>query len=59
MRSIRIDGRRIGDLPLGQGNEAKDGLSEFLKTQKLTKSENIKAKYPKHKIAYLESRTKA
>ncbi len=57
-KSIRIDGRRIDDLPFGQGNEAKEGLVEFIKTDKLTKSENVKAKYPKHKIAYLESRIK-
>lgn len=53
--SIRINGRRIENLPLGQGNQVKEGLREFLKTDKETKENNIIAKFPKHKRPYLEA----
>lgn len=55
MESIRIDGRQIGNLPLGQGNEAKEGLASFIKTDKETKRNNIAAKFPKHKIEFLKA----
>lgn len=58
MDSIRINGQRIGNLPLGQGNEAKEGLAEFLKTEKQTKINNIAAKFPKHKIEFLKSQAR-
>lgn len=53
--SIRIDGLKIGNLPLGQGNDAKTGLVGFLKTDKETRVNNILAKYPKHKLEFLQS----
>ena len=53
--SIRINGMEIGNLPLGQGNEARDGLAEFLKTEKDTMRNNIAAKFPKHKLDYIKS----
>ena len=54
-KSIRIDGMKIDNLPLGQGNEAKAGLADFLKTDKETKENNVVARYPKHKRPFLES----
>lgn len=54
--SIRINKRKISDLPLGQGNQAKEGFYEFLKTHKQTLISNIEAKFPSHKEEYLNSR---
>lgn len=54
--SLRLNNKEIGELPLGQNNEAKMGISEFLKTYKETKANNIKGKYPKHKREFLLSR---
>lgn len=53
--SIRIDGRKIEDLPLGLGNEAKDGLAGFLKTDKETKENNIRSRYPKQEADYVKA----
>ena len=44
--SIRINGSKIDNLPLGQGEKAREGLQDFLKTDKQTKENNVKAKYP-------------
>ena len=55
LESIRFDGLKLENLPLGQGNEAKVGLKEFLQTDKETKKNNIIAKFPKHKIKYLKT----
>lgn len=57
-QSIRIDGRRISNLPLGQGNEAREGLAEFLKTYKQTKRNNVIAKFPKHRMDVLKAQVK-
>lgn len=56
--SIRINGQRIENLPLGQGNQAKEGLAEFLRTEKETKRNNIEAKFPKHKLEFLKAQAK-
>ena len=56
--SIRINGMEIGDLPLGQGNEAKEGLAEFLKTDRENQERNIIAKYPSGKLPYLRNSIK-
>jgi len=56
--SIRINNMKIDSLPLGQGNLAREGLAEFLKTDKETKKNNILAKFPKHKVTFLESQLK-
>lgn len=45
--SLRINGRKLENLPLGQGEKAMQGLPAFLKTDKETKENNVKAKYPK------------
>jgi hypothetical protein len=45
--SLRINGSKLDNLPLGQGEKAKEGLVDFLKTDKETKENNIRAKYPK------------
>jgi len=56
--SLRVDGMQIGNLPLGQGNEAKEGLADFLETHHETLRNNVAAKFPKHKVEYLKSRIK-
>lgn len=58
IESIRIDSNYISNLPLGQGNEAKSGLAEFIKTDKETQRNNIAAKFPKHKIEFLKAQLK-
>lgn len=58
LESLRIDGMKIGNLPLGQGNEAREGLADFLKTEKETLRNNITAKFPKHKRDFLEAQIK-
>ena len=44
--SIRINGKKIDNLPLGQGELAKSGLADFIETDRETKENNIRAKYP-------------
>jgi len=56
VESIRIKGRMIDDLPLGQGNEAKAGLPAAIEQERLNKIETINANYPTHRIDYLISR---
>ncbi|MDB4490055.1 hypothetical protein N9045_00925 [bacterium] len=56
--SLRINGSKIGNLPLGQGEKARQGLAEFIKTEKQTKVNNIKAKYPNVSEAYIEAALK-
>jgi hypothetical protein len=51
--SLRINGSKLDNLPLGQGEKAKEGLVDFLKTDKETKANNIKAKYPKASEEYI------
>lgn len=51
--SIRIDGREIKDLPLGQGNEAKEGVVGFLKTDKENRMDAVRAKYPPQEPSFL------
>ena len=36
LESLRIDGMKIGNIPLGQGNEAREGLADFIKTERET-----------------------
>lgn len=52
--SLRINGSKLDNLPLGQGEKAKLGLVDFLKTDKETKENNIRAKYPKASVEYIE-----
>ena len=58
LESLRIDGMKIGNIPLGQGNEAREGLADFIKTEKETLRNNIIAKFPKHKKDFLEAQVK-
>lgn len=51
--SLRINGSKLDNLPLGQGEKAKEGLVDFLKTDKETKENNIRAKYPKVSEEYI------
>lgn len=44
--SLRINGTKLDNLPLGQGEIAKAGLADFIATDRETKENNIRAKYP-------------
>jgi phage shock protein A len=56
--SLRINGSKLDNLPLGQGEQARLGLADFLKTDKETKENNIKAKYPKVSEEYINGTIK-
>tara|TARA_A100001201_G_C4043889_1_gene187584 strand:+ start:190 stop:732 length:543 start_codon:yes stop_codon:yes gene_type:complete len=56
--SLRINGSKIENLPLGQGEKAKEGLADFLKTDKENKRNNIIAKYPKVSVEYIKGTLK-
>jgi len=56
VESIRIKGKRIGDLPLGQGNEAKVGLKDAIAQERINNIEAINSKYPTLRIDYIDSR---
>jgi predicted RNase H-like nuclease (RuvC/YqgF family) len=56
--SIRIKGRKIQELPLGQGNEAKAQLPMAIEDERLAAIETVNAEYPTHRIDYLLSRIK-
>jgi hypothetical protein len=56
VESIRLRGQAIQDLPLGQGNEAKEQLPMAIEQERLNAIETVNAKYPKHRIDYLVSR---
>ena len=58
VESIRIKGREIQDLPLGQGNEAKAQLPMAIEDERLGAIETVNAEYPTHRIDYLLSRIK-
>ena len=44
--SLRINGSKIDNLPLGQGEKAKEGLVDFIKTDKENIERVIRSKYP-------------
>lgn len=56
VESIRINGMRIGDLPIGMGNQAKEWLPIAMDVERQNKIENILASYPRVTMAYLEAR---
>ena len=56
IESIRIAGKHIDDLPIGQGNEAKAGLADAKETARMNSINTINAQYPKHRVDYLASR---
>lgn len=56
VESIRIKGKRIEDLPLGQGNQAKEQLPAAIEQERINKIEGINAKYPTLRIDYIDSR---
>jgi len=58
VESIRIKGQRIEELPLGQGNEAKEQLPLAIEDERLAAIETVNAEYPNHRVDYLVSRIK-
>ena len=54
--SIRLRGQAIEDLPLGQGNQAKEQLPAVIEQERLSAIETVNANYPTHRIDYLVSR---
>ena len=56
VKSIRLKGKKIDNLPLGQGNQAKEQLPMAIENERLSKIEGINKKYPTQRIDYLSSR---
>lgn len=56
VESIRIKGKRIEDLPLGTGNEAKEQLKDAIEAERLHNIRTINAKFPTLRIDYIDSR---
>lgn len=56
--SLRINGAKIDNLPLGQGEKAKEGLVDFLKTERENKERIIRSKYPTQRVDYLKAAIK-
>jgi len=56
--SLRINGSKLDNLPLGQGEKAKLGLPDFLKTDKENKENNIRSRYPKVSEEYINGTIK-
>jgi hypothetical protein len=54
--SIRIRGKRVEELPLGTGNEAKAQMPLAIEQERLNAIETVNAEYPSHRIDYLRSR---
>jgi len=54
--SIRLRGKRIGELPLGTGNEAIAQLPDAIKQERLNNIATINAKFPTLRIDYIDSR---
>lgn len=56
VNSIRLRGKRIGELPLGTGNEAVAQLPDAIKQERLNNIATINAKFPTLRIDYIDSR---
>ncbi len=56
VKSIRIKGQKIDDLPLGQGNEALSQLELARETERLNNIAAINASYPSQRVDWLVSR---
>ncbi|KPK66528.1 MAG: hypothetical protein AMS21_01850 [Gemmatimonas sp. SG8_38_2] len=54
--SIRLKGRRIEDMPLGTGNQAKEQLADAIETERLNAIAEVNAKYPHQRVDYLSAR---
>ena len=54
--SIRLNGTRIQNLPIGEASRAVSQIPLVHAAERLTKIENIKATYPKVRVDYLQSR---
>lgn len=56
--SLRLNGRKIENLPIAEGARAKDQIPEVYKADRESRIEAIKARYPKGSVLYYESRIK-
>ncbi len=56
LESIRLNGTRIHNLPIGEASRAVSQIPLVHTAERLTKIENIRAKYPKARVDYLQSR---
>lgn len=56
VKSIRLKGQKIEELPLGQGNEALSQLELARETERLNKIATINAEYPSQRVDWLVSR---
>jgi hypothetical protein len=56
VKSIRLKGQRIEELPLGQGNEALSQLELARETERLNAIAEVNATYPHQRVDWLVSR---
>ena len=54
--SVRIGGMTPDDLPIGEGHQAALQLPGARELERQGKIANVRARYPMHDVAYLESR---
>jgi len=56
VKSVRINTKRIEELPLGQGNQAKEQIADAIETERLNAVAEVRARYPSHRVDYLVGR---
>ena len=56
--SIRLQGKKIEELPLGRGEIAKEQLPLAMDIERQNKINNVLKRYPKVSVAYLEGRVR-
>lgn len=56
VKSIRLKGQRIEDMPIGTGNEALSQLDLARETERLNQIATINAEYPSQRVDWLASR---
>lgn len=56
IKSIRVGGMRLQQLPIAEAAHAKAQLPEAIETDRKNKIEDILAKYPSQRVSYLKSR---
>jgi hypothetical protein len=56
VKSIRLKGQRVEELPIGTGNEAVEQLALAQETERLNKIAEVNASYPSQRVDWLASR---
>lgn len=52
--SLRLGGRTIDQLPIAEAAHAKQGMPDFLKSERQNQIERIKGAYPKQTLAWID-----